>query len=517
MKKHLISFLLAIILILSGCQAPNGQSIDPYDTAESPSTNQSDHTDTDDNGLCDECGISVIAVFDFYAINDLHGKVCDTDTQPGVDELTTYLKNAYRTDDNVILLSSGDMWQGSSESNLTQGFFVTEWMNELDFVSMTLGNHEYDWGEEVIESNEDLAEFPFLAINIYDSRTNRLVDYCQPSVMVEEDGVRIGIIGAMGDCYSSISGDKVEDIYFKVGRELTSLVKAESEKLRAQGADFIVYSLHDGYGSSDRDGTTQITSREMSSYYDILLSDGYVDLVFEGHTHQHYVLRDEHGVYHLQNGGDNKGISHVEAEINFANGNSRVNTAEIVSASTYGALEDDPIVEELMEKYEGQISVGSQVVGTNRLYRNGYVMRSLVAQLYCEAGLERWGEQYDIVLGGGFISIRSPGYLSEGDVTYAQLQALFPFDNTLVLCSVKGSDLLSRFIHTSNSNYYVHYSDYGVSVKDNIDPNATYYIIVDTYCSSYAPNRLTVVETYTADVYARDLLASYIQAGGLAS
>ena len=62
------------------------------------------HTDEDNDGSCDDCGISVIITFDFYALNDLHGKFDDTDSQGGVDELSTYLANAYRTDDNVQLL-----------------------------------------------------------------------------------------------------------------------------------------------------------------------------------------------------------------------------------------------------------------------------------------------------------------------------------------------------------------------------------------------------------------------------
>jgi metallophosphoesterase (TIGR00282 family) len=182
----------------------------------------------------------VVIVLDLFAINDLHGKFLDSDAQIGVDELTTYLKNAYETEDHVILLSSGDMWQGSSESNLTKGFIITEWMNELDFVSMTLGNHEYDWGETYVEYNATLAGFPFLAINIYDRETNERAAYCKSSVLVQRGGARIGIIGAMGDCYSSISGEMSGGFYFKTGRELTELVKAESERLRALGADLIL-------------------------------------------------------------------------------------------------------------------------------------------------------------------------------------------------------------------------------------------------------------------------------------
>jgi hypothetical protein len=87
------------------------------------------HTDKNSDELCDSCGKTVVIILDFYALNDLHGKLDDTDSSVGVDELTTFLRGAYLTDDAAITLSSGDMWQGSSESNLTKGMIITEWMN----------------------------------------------------------------------------------------------------------------------------------------------------------------------------------------------------------------------------------------------------------------------------------------------------------------------------------------------------------------------------------------------------
>ena len=473
-----------------------------------------EHTDVDDNGLCDGCGVSVIVVLDMFAINDLHGKIFDSASQSGVDEMTTYLKNAYANEDHVLILSSGDMWQGSSEANLTRGLIVTEWMNELDFVSMTIGNHEFDWGEEYIAANVEIAEFPFLAINIYDSDTGKLADYCAPSVIVERGGAKIGIIGAIGDCHSSISGEFSDGFYFKVGNELTNLVRTEAKRLREAGADFIIYSVHDGYGSS-KTGVGSITDSQLSEYYDPVLSEGYVDIVFEGHTHRSYTLIDGDGVYHLQNGGDNSGISHAEAIINFANGNSTVSDAEYVPSSVYASLPDDPIVEELAKKYEEQLSEASRLLGVNSSYRDRNELRQLMSSLYLDAGLEAFGEDYDIVLGGGFFSVRSPGYLAAGEVTFSQVQMIFPFENTLVLCSIKGSDLLNRFINTTNTNYFVSYSEYGSKVKDSIDPNGTYYVVTDTYSSTYEYNRLTEIKRYTEGVYSYNLLADYIEAGGL--
>lgn len=502
-KKYILKYIFMLALCLSllcGCAG----------------NQECDHVDEDTNGQCDLCGVQVWVTVDFYGINDLHGKVADGDDHPGVNEMTTYFKTSMADDDYAILLSAGDMWQGSAESNLTDGRLTTDWMNELDFAAMTLGNHEYDWGEEPIEVNEELAEFPFLAINVYDRETNRRVSYCDSSVIVECGSAKIGIIGAMGDCYSSISADKVKDVYFLTGSDLTDLVKKESEALRAQGVDFVVYVLHDGLGKSTGDVVSSVTDNQYSSYYQTSLSDGYVDLVFEAHTHQKYILRDKHGVYHLQNGGDNEGVTHVEALINSATGAWEIREAELVSSDEYSHLEDDPIVEELMARYAQELIPLYQVLGTNVTTRQGNTMRQLVADLYYHVGVEKWGDDYDIVLGGGFISVRYPYNLVSGEITYGMLYSLFPFDNELVLCSIKGRDLNERFFHSKSSSYFIGYGDYGNLLKNNIDPNETYYIVTDTYSSQYAPNNLTEIERYEANVYARDLLADYITEGGLA-
>lgn len=505
MKKRISLFcLVGILLVSSACAVHDpisgGSSVgEGFHSGGSSGSfnaeNHIEHVDTDDNGVCDECHESTLRTFDIYAVNDLHGKMFDTDAQIGVDEMTTYLRQAKEKNPNTLLLSSGDMWQGSLESNLTKGKMMTEWMNDLGFVSMTLGNHEYDWGEDYIQANSELANFPFLAINIYDRETEERVDYCESSVMIEMDGAKIGIIGAMGDCYSSIASDNTKDIYFLTGNNLTELVKAESDKLRAEGADCIIYSMHDSYEYG----------------YDLILSQGYVDVVFEGHTHSAYKCVDAYGVYHLQGGGDNKrGITMASLEINIANEQAKTTDGKVVYANTYEYLADDPIVDELANKYQSEIAKGYTVLGYNATYRNSSNLSNLVAQLYLEAGKEKWGDEYDIVLGGGSINVRSPYNLPVGEVTYGDLMTLFPFDNQLVLCSIRGSDLLDRFMN--NSKYYVAYT----IDSSEIEWNKTYYIVTDTWNSPYKSNRLTEVERWGTEWYARDLLAEYIREGGMA-
>lgn len=449
--------------------------------------------------------------FDVYAINDLHGKLADSANQPGVDELSTYLQ---MQTGNTLLLSTGDMWQGASESNLTNGFIVTEWMNEMNFTAMTVGGHEFDWGEEWTRKNSQLAEFPFLGINVFNRETDSRVDYCQSSLTVEMDGVTLGIIGAIGDCYSSISPEHTRGIYFKTGAELTALVKEESQKLRKQGADFIIYSIHEGYDKNTTDtDILSVSQRDLRSYYDTALSDGYVDLVLEADSHHWYVLQDQHGVYHLQAGGNNDGVAHARVLIDKVRGTSTVLTAELIPDSTYQYMHDHPVVEELLDKYAEDIAPAFQILGTNARNRDSNDICQLTADLYCEKGMEKWGADYDIVLGGGYMSCRSPGYLSKGQVQYSQLQAILPFDNQITLCSIRGRDLLSKFLQTSHKAYYIKTTEYGESIRSSIDPNATYYVVTDSYSAYYAYNNMTVIDIYDEQTFARDLIAEYITQG----
>ncbi|MBR5143796.1 MAG: hypothetical protein IKW53_01985 [Clostridia bacterium] len=542
MKKIIAMFLVLFILslsafALSSCDyfgnvnggdnngTGNGGSIDNNGGAAGnnggnkgddyvPNCSIGDHLDEDNNDYCDLCDKYVIVVIDFYVVNDLHGKFCDTDKQPGVDELGSYFKQMEEQDDNVVIMSSGDMWQGTAESNLTGGFILTEWMNAMNFVSMTIGNHEFDWGQDDIRANLEIADFPFLAINIYNNDTNTLADYCTPSIMIERGDIKIGIIGAIGDCYSSISGDMVEDVHFKVGSALTALVKAEADKLRSEGADIIVYSLHDGNESS-KTGTSNLGASAFSSYYDTALSNGYVDLVFEAHTHQSYTIVDPNGVYHLQGGGENSGISHVELVVNSGNGNNKVREAGVVKSTVYSALDDDPRTEAVEQKYIDIIEYAYAPLGNVSKTMGDSEVEDYIAGLYLEKGLEKWGEEYYIVLGGGFLKTRSPYNLIAGTKTYADVLSLLPFDNRLVLCSVSGYNLKSRFINTTNSDYHNAYSQYGNSILNNISNDQTYYIVVDTYTALYAPNKLTIVDFYDNKTFARDLLAEAIKAGNL--
>ncbi len=448
----------------------------------------------------------------FYAVNDLHGKFMDASNQPGVDEFTTYMKDLY-TDParEEVLLSSGDMWQGTVESSSNKGQLMTEWMNDVGFVSMTLGNHEYDWGNDALTPNSETAEFPFLGINV--TYNGSMPSYCSASTVVERSGVRIGIIGAIGDCLSSISGEFQTGLSFATGSRLTTLVKNEANRLRnEEDCDFIVYSIHDG-GEDFSAGINSVKNSDMA-WYDSSLSDGYVDLVFEGHSHQQYILKDEYGVYHMQGGGENKAVSCAEVTFNVATGDYTVEP-KLVGSSIYAksSIKDDPIVEELYEKYFPDSDPYHDILGRNSMQRNSSTILSTVARLYYEKGVEEWGSEYGskLVAGGGYLNARSPYNINAGNITYSQLYSVLPFDNHIILGEVTGSALKS-FLERRYSNYNK-YTIYTTIENSAISDNAKYYIIVDTYTSYYRSNNIKEIARL-GDIYARDLLAEFIKGGG---
>lgn len=440
-----------------------------------------------------------------FAMNDTHGNVLDTQGKGlGLAKTTTALKQL-SSGKNSIFISQGDMWQGSVESNYTRGNLVTEWMNSMNFVSMAVGNHEFDWGQQEIANNQELSTFPILGINVLYRTSKTRVNYLDASTTFTSGGAKIGVIGAIGNCLSSISSGNVSDIYFAKDEELSALIKNESNRLRnEEHCDFIIYSLH-GSSSTDEDEN-----------YDLSLSSGhYVDLVLEGHSHQGYSYTDEAGIYHVQGKGYNQEICRITVDLDLTHQSfdiedvTRLNFS--YSSSPYKNYSEDSGVLALLDKYYDQYKVGYDEIGVISEYKNATELKSKVADLYYEKGYEKWHSNYEIVLGGGYISCRGSG-LGPGAVTYGDVTNCFPFDNEIVLCSTTGSQLTdSQFVDGSNYNYYVTWSD--ESIKYNLNSSTTYYLVTDTYTSDFYRNKLTVIDYYEPGTFARDLLADYIREG----
>lgn len=113
----------------------------------------------------------------------------------GTARLDTIIKDRRAASNNTILVDGGDQFQGTLFYTYYKGKAAAEFMNKLGYDGMTVGNHEFDDGPEVLRGFMDAVEFPVLMSNADVSKEPQLADVLKPSIVIERGGEKIGLIG----------------------------------------------------------------------------------------------------------------------------------------------------------------------------------------------------------------------------------------------------------------------------------------------------------------------------------
>lgn len=398
-------------------------------------------------------------------LNDMHGYI---EREDGVNGLSSasYLINLIRNEDdldNVVLVANGDMFQGTALSNLTRGRSVVEIMNAMEFDFMGIGNHEFDWGLEEIykffdgDKSNGEANFPLVNSNVYFKNTDSVVVYdgynVLESLMLEKEGVKIGVVSCIGMLKSSILATRTENYDFEsIVSTATPLCKA----LRDSGADIILVNLHDGSSSTVSDYTTN-TSLSSIKYK----GKNLVDIIVNGHTHYNqfgYIERDGADVPITQAGCNCQYVGemcvyydHVLDEVVY----SRVTTYNL--RTTVGTNYDPQIEAIVNEKYN---EVKTQIEEKYCTATQTVTQKNQLFDWAAQVMLTSVGADVAISNTGG---IRSTGRITNGeDITLSNMFEIIPFDNEIIICDVLGSTL-KTYLKTT-SNYY--------GLKNNIDVNS---------------------------------------------
>ena len=184
-----------------------------------------------------------------YHTNDVHGHLQgDGSSAVGID----YVAALHASNPNSLLVDAGDATQGMPVVSLSKGAFAIELMNAAGYDAMCLGNHEFDFGQEVLLTNAEAAEFPMLSANVVrkDSGDALLtgVGACGDgaTAVLECGGRHIGVFGITTASTShSTSPANVEGLQFEDEVETARRCIAD---LAAQGVDAIVALCHLGDG-----------------------------------------------------------------------------------------------------------------------------------------------------------------------------------------------------------------------------------------------------------------------------
>src|SRR5213594_4901825 len=112
---------------------------------------------------------------------DMHGRIFTIDyytnkyDNVGIAKVATLVKEARKNDPDLMLVDSGDTIQGTpleyfhNKRNNTPPDPMMLAMNALKYDSMTVGNHEYNFGLKILEKARSEATFPWLSANTYNS------------------------------------------------------------------------------------------------------------------------------------------------------------------------------------------------------------------------------------------------------------------------------------------------------------------------------------------------------------
>ena len=113
----------------------------------------------------------------------------------GYARLDTLIEERRAASNNSVLLDGGDQFQGSLFYTYYKGKVAAEMMNRLAYDAMTVGNHEFDDGPDVLRGFMDAVRFPVLMSNADVSKEPKLAGILMPSTVIERGGEKIGLIG----------------------------------------------------------------------------------------------------------------------------------------------------------------------------------------------------------------------------------------------------------------------------------------------------------------------------------
>lgn len=161
----------------------------------------------------------------------------------GYARMVTAIRAARAETNNSILVDGGDQFQGSLFYTYYKGKVAAEMMNALGYDGMTVGNHEFDDGPEVLRGFIDAVDFPVLMSNADVSQERLLNNVLMPSTVIERGGEEIGLIGLTPEDTPDLASP---------GKKITftdpsEAVAKEVERLTEAGVKRIIVLSHSGY------------------------------------------------------------------------------------------------------------------------------------------------------------------------------------------------------------------------------------------------------------------------------
>jgi len=398
--------------------------------------------------------------YDLVEFTDTHGNI---DTQVKYDSkdpkkeinktsaaLMAGLVNAERYkfgDERTVLLSGGDMMQGTPVSNVLRGKPVIDIMNQMGFEAMELGNHEFDWGADILDQRLKDAKFPFLAANIAqkagdtDAQSAQLLRDLKPyAIIKDKDGLNIGVIGVITpDTANIVLASIVGHFDFQ---DPATVINKLVPEVKAAGADLVIVLAHVGDNGGAYDyKNPPVRVPVTGELKDLASKVTGVSAILGGHSHT--INYDKvNGIPVAVGNASGRGAAAIRLALDSAN---RIIDAVPVYLNIYDslftALAPVAEVQSIVDAANAQLGpIFDEVIGT--------AAQDLPKVSDAEMALGDWmADVTRLAVPGVDFGFQNEGgvrvAIPKGPISVGTVFKVMPFDNEIVTMDLTGADILA--------------------------------------------------------------------------
>lgn len=380
--------------------------------------------------------------------SDMHGAInswayeSDKDNgNMGLARIHSIVKQVKGENPNTLVIDNGDTIQGSImtddlyNADLSKPNPMIDMMNFVGYDVMTLGNHEFNFGLQLIDKMVKEAEFPILSANIYKKEDGS--NLVEPYIVKDIDGVKVGILGLTVPSVPKYDGSKVESLEFMhMAEEAKKYVQILKEQ---EGVDIIIATVHAGLDGEEDDGSDSAKS--------IALEVPEIDVLLLGHDHK-TVNETINGVLVGAPAASGQSTEVVRFDINLEkDGDSYKVADKKVNLLNISDYEASPEAEEHGKPYHQatldfiNISIGQ---ATGDFHPASEVPGIPEAQIRDTAVIDLINEvqlkytEADISAAALF---KPESNLAKGDINFANIFDIYKYPNKLIGVEVTGKEL----------------------------------------------------------------------------
>jgi 5'-nucleotidase len=364
--------------------------------------------------------ITLLQVNDVYQFAPV-----DQGTRGGLARLLTLHKSIQQENPNTLFLMAGDTISPSVESITYKGAQMIDAWNAIGLDYATFGNHEFDFGPDVLKQRMQESKFAWTAANVIDTTTNQTFNDAKRYVVREFGGVKIGIFGLVlpETKITSRPGPNVEF------RSPCDTAKEVVSELHSQGVKVVVALTH-------------LSMREDK---EVARCAG-VNLIIGGH--EHTLLQSQAGnapIFKMTS--DGRELGRFDLNISPATGELESIDWQVIPVDS--TTPEAPEFAAVYQKYAGLLTELAKPVGSTSVTLDARSLESRtretnVGDFVADAFRKATTADIGFMNGG---SIRADNVFGPGKLTMRDVLSILPFKNKLVKIEVTGAMLRAALEH----------------------------------------------------------------------